>query len=76
MQPVERESVVIPKDVVVGGPAFPLDASVTAQVKVKLCVVGDLLCPRLCLLECSLASQPTCFCQWRRPTHGASSAPR
>lgn len=39
---IRRETIVIPEHVVVGRTACPLDASVTAQVEVKLSWVGDL----------------------------------
>lgn len=41
LQLIGRETIVIPKHVIVGRPACPLDASVTTQVEVKLSWVGD-----------------------------------
>lgn len=42
LQLIGRETIVIPKHVIVGRPACSLDAGVTAQVEVKLGRVGDL----------------------------------
>lgn len=41
LQLIGRETIVIPKHVIVGRPACSLDASVTTQVEVKLGRVGD-----------------------------------
>lgn len=42
LQLIRRKTIVIPKHVVVGRTACPLDAGMTAQVEIKLSGVGDL----------------------------------